>query len=64
KNLDSVQITEYAHNGNPSIVALPKDIAEPDILLVSHLDVISHADVGVYNPRVNNGRIYGPGSGD
>ena len=64
KNLDRVRINEHVQNEVPSIVALPKDITEPDILLVSHLDVISHADVGVYRPRINNGRIYGPGSGD
>jgi succinyl-diaminopimelate desuccinylase len=63
-NLDNIRIFEYRHKNIPSIVALPEGISEPEILLVSHLDVISHSDVGVYNPSVKNGRIYGPGTGD
>lgn len=64
KPLRSVDVTEYRHNGNPSLVALPAKISHPDILLVSHLDVVSHADVEVYNPEITDGRIYGAGSGD
>ncbi len=63
-NINNICITEYRHNDIPSIVALPKDTTEPLILLVSHLDVISHSDVGVYNPSLREGRIYGPGTGD
>ncbi|NIP30290.1 MAG: M20/M25/M40 family metallo-hydrolase [Candidatus Dadabacteria bacterium] len=63
-DIDSIEINDFRQNGIPSFVALPKGVKVPDILLISHLDVISHADVSVYSPKVRNGRIYGPGSGD
>ena len=46
------------------MVATPKGVDNPEILLVSHLDVIEHPDVEVYRSRIEDGRIYGPGSGD
>ncbi len=64
KTLKDVDIKEYRHNGIPSLVVLPKKIGEPEVLLVSHLDVVSHEDVEVYNPEITDGRIYGAGSGD
>ncbi len=64
KTLDDVKIMEHRHNKLPSLVALPKKVAKPEVLLVSHLDVVSHEDVEVYNPEITDGRIYGAGSGD
>jgi succinyl-diaminopimelate desuccinylase len=64
KTLHNVEINEYRHNNIPSLVALPKKIAKPKVLLVSHLDVVSHGDAEVYNPEITDGRIYGAGSGD
>jgi succinyl-diaminopimelate desuccinylase len=64
KTLDNVNIREYRHNKIPSLVALPQKIGKPEVLLVSHLDVVSHEDVEVYNPEITDGRIYGAGSGD
>ncbi len=64
KTLVDVNIIEHRHNKIPSLVALPKKVAKPEVLLVSHLDVVSHEDVEVYNPEITDGRIYGAGSGD
>jgi succinyl-diaminopimelate desuccinylase len=64
KTLHSVDIEEYRCNNIPSLVVLPKEIGKPEVLLVSHLDVVSHEDVEVYNPEITDGRIYGAGSGD
>lgn len=64
KTLNDVDIREYRHNGFPSLVVLPKKIENPEVLLVSHLDVVSHEDVEVYNPEIADGRLYGAGSGD
>jgi succinyl-diaminopimelate desuccinylase len=64
KTLDDVKVMEYRHNMVPSLVALPEKTGKPEVLLVSHLDVVSHEDVEVYNPEITDGRIYGPGSGD
>ena len=57
KALDDVKVMEYRHNKIPSLVALPKKIGKPEVLLVSHLDVVSHEDVEVYNPEIADGRI-------
>ena len=64
KTLDNVNIKEYRHNKIPSLVVLPNKIGKPGVLLVSHLDVVSHEDAEVYNPELTDGRIYGAGSGD
>ena len=61
---DRLEISEYRHNGIPSLVALPEGIRAPDVLLISHLDVINHNDVRAYNPVVENGKIFGAGCGD
>jgi succinyl-diaminopimelate desuccinylase len=64
KTLHNVDIKEYRRNNIPSLVVLPKKIGKPEVLLVSHLDVVSHEDVEVYNPEITDGRIFGAGSGD
>ncbi len=62
--LDNVILKKYSHRGVPSLVALPKNIDKPKVLLCGHLDVISHPDTGEYHSHIDNGRIYGPGSAD
>ena len=64
KTLQNVEIKEYRYNDVPSLVALPKEIRNPEVLLVSHLDVVSHGDVEVYNAEITDSRIFGAGSGD
>jgi len=64
ESLDNLLITEFSPDGNPSLIALPKNISKPEILLCGHIDVISHPDLKSYRSRIENGRIYGPGAGD
>ena len=61
---NDLKINEYRHNGLPSLVAMPHEINAPEVLLISHLDVINHSDVRAYNPMVENGKIFGAGTGD
>ncbi len=62
--ISGVRIETYESNGFGSLVALPEDVKEPEILLCGHIDVIEHSDVERYLGTVKNGRIYGPGAGD
>jgi succinyl-diaminopimelate desuccinylase len=62
--VDGISIQEYQSGGYGSLVACPKEIDHPEILMVAHLDVIEHPDAEVYRSRVVNGRIQGPGAGD
>jgi succinyl-diaminopimelate desuccinylase len=55
---------EHECHGFGSLVFLPQGITKPDVLLVGHLDVIEHPRLDVYQSVVQEGRIYGPGSGD
>lgn len=64
ESLDHIEVTEYEDNGIPSLVAMPKGIKKPKILMCGHIDVIEHEDVACYRSRIENGRIYGPGAGD
>ncbi|MEX2381659.1 MAG: M20 family metallopeptidase [Opitutales bacterium] len=64
ESLDRVEVREFESQGVPSLVATPHGIREPDVLMCAHLDVITHPDPGAYRSRIENGRIYGPGSGD
>lgn len=63
-SLDHLDVTEYEDNGIPSLVAMPKGIKKPKILMCGHIDVIEHEDISCYRSRIENGCIYGPGSGD
>lgn len=63
-DLDSVHLIEHSHNDIPSLVAMPAGIHEPEILLISHVDVVDHTDVDSYKAQIVDGRIYGPGTGD
>lgn len=62
--LEGVEIREYESNGFVSLVAGPRGVKVPGILLVGHLDVIEHPCVEVYQSEIRDGRIWGPGAGD
>ncbi|MEN3941123.1 M20 family metallopeptidase [Prosthecobacter sp. SYSU 5D2] len=62
--VDGITIREYESGGYGSLVACPKGVDHPEILMVAHLDVIEHPDADVYRSTVRDGRIYGPGAGD
>lgn len=62
--VEGISIREYESGGYGSLVACPKGIDHPEILMVAHLDVIEHPDADVYRSTVRDGRIYGPGAGD
>lgn len=64
ESIEHVNIREFDSNGYGSLVATPKGIEHPEILMVGHLDVIEHPDMEVYRSHVQNGRIHGPGAGD
>ncbi len=59
-----VRLREFVCNGRQSLVATPPEEPNPKILMVGHLDVIDHPDLSVYQSRVRDGRIHGPGAGD
>jgi len=62
--VDGLRIDNFECNGHRSMVARPESIAAPEILLCGHLDVIEHPQPNCYHSRIEDGRIYGPGSGD
>jgi len=62
--LDNITVEKYYHCDVPSLVALPKNVQKPKVILCGHLDVITHSDVQSYRSHVTDGRIYGPGSAD
>ncbi|MBP9854809.1 MAG: M20/M25/M40 family metallo-hydrolase [Candidatus Omnitrophica bacterium] len=64
ESLRHLEVVEYEDNGIPSLVAMPKGITKPKILMCGHIDVIEHEDVSSYRSHIENGRIYGPGAGD
>lgn len=51
-------------NGYDSLLALPKNGGDPDVILCGHLDVVKHIDPGSYRSEIRDGCIYGPGAGD
>lgn len=59
-----IEIHDYKSADAPSLVALPKGGAVPDVLMIAHLDVVHHADTEVYRSVIEDGRIVGPGAGD
>ncbi|MFQ5580620.1 MAG: M20 family metallopeptidase [Nitrospiria bacterium] len=64
ESIEHIEVKEYQKDGFPSLIAAPKGCVHPDILMVGHLDVITHPDISVYRSEIKEGRIYGPGSGD
>ncbi len=61
---DGIEVKEHRWVGIPSLVAMPYGITVPEILLISHLDVIDHNDIGAYDTVVKSGKIFGSGCGD
>ncbi len=59
-----VRLEEHRCEGVPAVVALPNGVANPEVLLLAHIDVVDHGNPGVYRSQVRDGRIYGPGAGD
>ena len=64
ESLEHIEVKEYVDQDIPSLVACPKGIKKPDILLCGHVDVIAHPDIDVYRSKIEDRRIIGPGSGD
>jgi succinyl-diaminopimelate desuccinylase len=60
----AVTVHRFQEEGSPSTVILPHNVSVPEVLLLAHLDVVSRAEGAEYRSSVNDGRIYGPGSGD
>ena len=59
-----VRLEEHRWEGVPALVGLPAGVANPEVLLLAHVDVVDHGNAGVYRSQVRDGRIYGPGAGD
>lgn len=57
-----IRFDRLAHNGVPSIAALPGTDFAP-VLLMAHFDVVAAPDP-LFTPRIENGRLYGRGSID
>jgi len=64
ETLKSIEITEYVENTHPSMVALPKGIVKPEILICAHLDVVDYPTPEAFQSKIEKGRIVGPGAGD
>ncbi len=64
ESLDNIVVNKYYHCDIPSLIALPKGVKHPKILLCGHIDVITHPDVHSYRSQIADGRIVGPGSAD
>ena len=59
-----VRLEEHRCEDVPALVGLPVGVTNPEVLLLAHVDVVDHGNVGVYRSQVRDGRIYGPGAGD
>lgn len=57
-----IRFDRLEHDGVPSIAALPENGRAP-VLLMAHFDVVAGPD-HLFEPRVENGRLYGRGSID
>lgn len=64
ESLEDVLLKDFDDEGHSSLVALPLGLAEPDVLIVTHLDVVTHEPDDFPDPRVEDDRIIGPGAGD
>ncbi len=58
----NIQCRKRVHNGVPTITALPASDRAP-ILLMSHIDVVE-APPALFQPRMQDGKIYGRGAID
>lgn len=57
-----VSFRRFEQNGVPTLLVLRPDGSAP-VLLMSHVDVVD-ADDSLFEPRIENGRLYGRGSID
>ncbi len=64
EGFDGVEIHDHENGGVSSLVALPTGNAQPDVLMVAHLDVVDHPDASSYRSAILDNRIVGPGAGD
>ena len=64
ESLENVVLRDFEKEGHSSLVALPLGLAEPDVMMVTHLDVVSHELEVFPDPRIEKDRIIGPGAGD
>lgn len=63
-NLAGVRLDYFEKNGHQSVVVRPEGIDSPFIMMCGHLDVIDHPQPHCYRSKIEDGLIYGPGSGD
>ncbi|WP_145364029.1 M20 family metallopeptidase [Stratiformator vulcanicus] len=61
---EGIRTDYFESRGYHSMVVRPDGVDEPDVLLCGHIDVIEHSDPDCYHSKLNEGRIYGPGTGD
>ena len=64
QGIDEITIKRFESDGYESLIALPKGVDHPEILLCGHLDVVEHPSEESYVSTINVGRLYGPGAGD
>jgi succinyl-diaminopimelate desuccinylase len=61
---NELTVRRFNEEGSPSTVILPHNISAPEVLLLAHLDVVARGEGAEYRSLVEDGKIYGPGSGD
>ena len=59
-----IRLRMLKKNGYESLLALPKGVDKPRVLLCGHLDVVHHPEPDCYQSEVRDGKIFGPGAGD
>jgi succinyl-diaminopimelate desuccinylase len=64
ESVPEVEIRHYDKDGSPSLIALPRGIETPEVMMFGHVDVIAHPDSSAYRSEIVDGRIIGPGAGD
>lgn len=64
EEVPNLEIRMLEKNGYESLLALPRGVDRPEVLLCGHLDVVHHPEPDSYKSELRDGRIYGPGAGD
>lgn len=64
EEVPNLEIRMVENNGYESLLALPRGVERPEVLLCGHLDVVHHPEPDSYKSELREGRIYGPGAGD
>jgi succinyl-diaminopimelate desuccinylase len=60
---NGIEVRRFPHDTAPSLLLTPLGVPNPKVLFVGHVDVVA-AEESQFEPRVENGRIYGRGSFD